>query len=307
MDKIMKTTKHFAFFLIILFLLFFNSCSTIKNPYFWKASINGSTVYFYGAIHTMTDEMAKKHSPRNQDIYNAFNSAAKIFFEADNEQNESTDKALFSQVIYKLPKSLALTMPVDEITRLSEFFEEHAFKFEKKYLMITRPFWIYFQLLVGVDRRLGGNYENGIDRHFLKKVSSKEKILYLEDGLESQKYFDEKTDSLYSNALINVMNLGIKDFHNDLNKEWELYFDGRFSESKSYFESKASEGEKKVLNLYYKWLIERNSIWAENILKNIKPGKTYFVVGGTSHFLDSGNVFEKLKKRSKSFKLINYK
>jgi len=260
------------------------------GPPIWVMRDVDSTLYFYGTVHLMPDDL----SWQREDMRNAFNEAGTVFFEVDTGPDGQIEATVLTTKLGLRDDGRRLTYELDNYQR--NLMEAAATNGDLTIAALDsmRP-WLASEFLTfAAAQNAGLSADLSADEALKSRAQrSGKNILYLET-MEDQ---ITASADLPDFVQLNMQTERVESFNhlgNDLNKVAEQWSVGgtQFLTDELVLPMKARAPE-----VYNALLRDRNRKWASQIVRFMEDSGTGFVAVGVSHLLGEDSLLAELRKQ----------
>lgn len=290
----------------------------VSTPLFWKVSGNGYDGEFYllGSIHTGTADT----NVYPKQITDAFEKCDALAVESDIIALENDMQALMEGIKpFVYTDGTTIKDHIDKELydeAVKQMTELGIYSFAMDYY--KPAFWSSMISSALSEKSTEFNFDNGVDRWFLKKASSEKKeIIELEDYKKT--YADEAALSDKTQEMIlegDVFGFETDDHVKEYDDSTKELFDAwkrgdMAALEKMLFEEgndpDMTKEEKRCYEEYNKFImVDRNAEMVQKALDFLKSGKSVFYVVGTAHMLGDIGLVNKLTEAGYTVELVKF-
>jgi uncharacterized protein YbaP (TraB family) len=258
----------------------------------WEASGDNGKAYLFGSVHTAKPDMY----PLNPAIEEAYASSDSLVVEVN---MNAIDQQALSQKTMSLGvnfdgTTLADELPAEDLATLKAFCEQRNLPFAA--LNIMKPWFAAMTLAIMEYKRLGYDFEIGIDRHFLKKAAESGKTVEQLETAESQLemlagFSPELQRKFVVYSIRDLQN--VNDKVDGLMRAWK---DGDVQTLEKLMLDMGQADSNELQPVYDAMITNRNYAMEEKIAAMIEDGGTHFVVVGAGHLVGDEGIVNLLSK-----------
>lgn len=258
----------------------------------WEA--NGATgkAYLFGSVHTAKPEMY----PLNAAIEEAYAASDSLVVEVN---MDAVNQQAIAQKTMALGMSfdgttLANTLPPEALEKLKEFCTERGFPFAG--VNIMKPWLAAMTLAIMEYKRLGYDFELGVDRHFMQQAAESGKPIV---ELESADFQLEMLASFSPEMQQKFVLYSIQDLENVPDKVdglMEAWKSGDADKLAALMTDMGDGGSGELDPVYKAMITDRNYDMTEKVAAMIEQGGTHFVVVGAGHLVGDEGLVELLNQ-----------
>jgi uncharacterized protein YbaP (TraB family) len=289
-----QTIKLLLIFLVLVVFLFAvfaqDSFSQPKKSFLWKVQSKTNTVYVLGSIHYLKKEMY----PLDEKIERVFEQSNILGVEANvNDISKMDVQKFVESAIYPGDETLEKHLSPEALELVKKQLTELGASLEavNKY----RPWFLALSLASIEIVKLGFDPNYGIDRYFLSKATEKKKIVELESFEYQINLFSNLSEEDQELFLLYTLK-DIKVLEQELDKLVKAWTAGD-GEGIELILTQSIKGDKRLIPIYEKLIVERNSKMASKIEEYLKEKETFFVIVGAGHLVGSQGIIELLKEK----------
>lgn len=284
------------FIIVVCFAIHMFNSPVFAKGFFYKVSTDSSVVYLLGSIH-----IAKKEAyPLDSSIENSFKNCKNIVFEIDLTKLDPFK--ILEYGVFKDTSTLENSIPQKYFQIIDSMFRFYSVP--KLFYNKLQP-WMAVLFIVSLETVYGGGgeYVEGIDLYFAKKIDSTKNVLELESFLEQLEVFKnlyELSPEFFLEYFLILEKEKLGDV-GDLFQAW-LVGDEKAIEqeiSPKGFDNEYEKAFNEILN------DKRNVKMAEKISGYLATRDCYFVVVGSAHLFGENGLISLLKKKGYKVTKVN--
>jgi hypothetical protein len=258
-------------------------------PALWSVSDDDSTVYLFGTIHLMTEEVNWFEGK----IKDAFETSDTLVVELDQSSIPREKQVQIIRELALLPQSASLgdIISDEHMSRLEEILKPAGVPMNA--VQRWRPWYAAITVTAIVARQAGFMPQYGVDVTLLQKARSSDiEVRELESFRQQLKIFADLdreeaayllTDSIEQQEEIRKQFVKLK-------KHW-------LNQNLVPLEDLLLESEKENPDVYRTVFVQRNRQWMPEIEKLLQDAGTHFLAVGSGHLIGDQGLIELLKQR----------
>lgn len=267
------------------------------GPALWVAKDYNSTVYLYGTVHLLPDDL----SWMKDDMKAAFREAGTVYFEVDTGTQGQIEASILTQNLGMRSDGLRLSDSLDSYQLKLLDAAAHNGNLTLAALDSMKPWLASEFLTVAAATNAGLSPELSADTALKSRAAREQKnIIYLETMEEQIRLSADQPEFVQMKILTETLER-FNSLGSDLTQIVEAWSNGRTA----FLTSEMIEKLKKTSPDYYEALLsERNQKWAKVLTRYMEGSGTAFVAVGTSHLLGEDSVISLL--REQGYKVSRY-
>ena len=252
----------------------------------WKITKDGKFMFLGGSVHILRED----DLPLPREFNYAFSNSEVLVLEADTEQLQDPETALYFLTQMYLPGNLTLQDVLDAETYelLSFVCSDYGIPIEsvshfKPALVIT--------MLAMLDMEDHGFDQQGVDDYFQGKARANNKPVVFMEPVEAQITMLVTMGEGYENDFVRYSLMDMDSSHDDMDTLMNDWKTGNSSSSEETLLSMKEEWPK----IYKSLITDRHDAWLPQIEEFISSGKVHFVVAGLLHMHGPDGLLKVLK------------
>lgn len=265
------------------------SCDENSKPLFWEIKGKKGSLYLLGSIHIATPDFY----PLDKKIEDAYKNSKYIGVEIDNSSPEM-NKLMSERVqasMLKKGESLdkMLSMPV--YNKLIKTIEDIGLPTEN--FLKMQPWLISISLVALKMQSLGYHPDYGVEKYFLDKVDSTQKIIEFESFKEQMSMLESFNDESYLAYTLHSM--ALMDIESKkLMQAWKCGDDKALEEITFQDYGNVLQN---VDEIYKKIYYDRNDKMTEKIIEMLDNDGDSFVILGAAHMIGDKGIVNLLEDK----------
>jgi len=260
------------------------------GPAIWVAKDYDSTVYLFGTVHLLPDEL----SWQKDDMRAAFAEAGTVFFEIDTGREAQIDALVLTTSLGMRQDGRRLSDGLDSYQLKLLEAAAHNGKLSLARLDGMKPWLASEFLTVEAAAQAGLSPELSADEALKSRAArSGKNIRYFETMEDQIKAVAEQPDFVQMTLLTETLE-GFNTLGDDLQQITQAWAAGRtdFLTREVVMAMKTKSPE-----LYKSLMTERNVRWTRQITRFMEDSGTGFVAVGTGHLLGDDSLIEQLREQ----------
>lgn len=272
-----------AFVASVLLLV---AASASADPALWKVQRDGATVYLFGTVHVLPQDM-RWHDPQLDEAL----AASDVLYVELVDDDQATMQPLVMQYGIDLAHPLSSELDAGDEQRLHAAAQTAGIPVPA--LDAMRPWMAAVTLTVAPIVKAGFDPESGADKKLRQQFASQGKpVKGLETAEQQIRYFADLSQPVQLSMLRNALD----DYARADTEIAQLVKDWQAGDVDAIAALENSEMRDRYPVLYKTLLTTRNQRWAQQIAQMLQQHKTLFIAVGAAHLAGPDDVQAQLQK-----------
>jgi uncharacterized protein YbaP (TraB family) len=265
-----------------------------SKSFLWKIETQKAIVYMLGSIHIANNELY----PLDKRIEDAFKACDTLVVEINvNDIDPLTVQEEFlAKGTYSNGQTLQGNISDETFQQAKKKVEDFGLDIEK--MSDYKPWFLGFNIAILELSKLGFDFDQGIDQHFLNKAEANKEILDLETVDYQLSLFDGLSNKQQELFLISTL-VEADILEKEINNMFSAWKKGDVKAMVA-ISQKALKENPVLLPIYNMLFYKRNEEMASKIEGLLSSGGNYFVIVGAGHLIGQKGIIEILEKEGYS-------
>ncbi len=271
-----------------------NVSKNIGKSFLWKIEERDALIYLLGSIHVA----AKDLYPLDRRIEDAFKACDTLVVEINvNDADQSAvQEAFLAKGTYSHGQTLRENISEETFKEAKKKIEDFGLDIDR--MSNYKPWFLGFNIAVLELSKLGFDFDQGIDQHFLNEAQGSKQILDLETVDYQLSLFDGLTDQQQELFLVSAL-VEADILEKEIDSMFRAWKRGDVTAMTSILEKGLKE-HPVLFPIYNILFYKRNEEMASKIEELLMAGGNYFVVVGAGHLVGKKGILAILEKKGYS-------